>query len=105
LDEQITLQLAVQGSHSKINHSVLVDYRYQDIQARRTFFAANLSGYDMILGTSWLFQHKVNVVLNPTRVFVGSADSLPLQRIATAKVHTGAVGLEEDVLQAAREDC
>ncbi|KAF7371768.1 CCHC-type domain-containing protein [Mycena venus] len=61
LDEPITLQLAVQGSRSKINHSVSVDYRYQDIQAKRTFFVANLSGYDMILGTSWLFQHKASL--------------------------------------------
>jgi hypothetical protein len=31
LPEPITLQLAVQGSRSKFNHSVIVDYRYQDI--------------------------------------------------------------------------
>ncbi|KAF8126237.1 hypothetical protein K438DRAFT_2001507 [Mycena galopus ATCC 62051] len=58
LADPITLQLAVQGSRSKINHSVTVNCRYQDINADRTFFVANLSGYDMILGTAWLYQHK-----------------------------------------------
>ncbi|KAJ7465209.1 hypothetical protein FB451DRAFT_1402919 [Mycena latifolia] len=39
LEDPITLQLA-------------------DITEEHGFFVANLSGYDMILGTAWLFQHK-----------------------------------------------
>ncbi|KAJ6599947.1 hypothetical protein DFH09DRAFT_1303300 [Mycena vulgaris] len=58
LSDPITLQLAVQGSRSKINHSAKVKFSYQDISEEHTFFIANLSGYDMILGTAWLFQHK-----------------------------------------------
>lgn len=102
LSEPITLQLAVQGSRSKINHSVNVDFRYQEVHGPRTFFVANLSGYDMILGTSWLFQHQVTIGLNPARVCIGSADSLPLQGIATARVHTHAMDVGADELQAAR---
>jgi hypothetical protein len=37
-------------------------------------------------------------------VFVASPDALCFQGVATAKVHTGAVGLEEDALQAGREE-
>jgi hypothetical protein len=44
LHDPITLQLAVQGSRSKINHSVNVKFQYQDISEERTFFVANLSG-------------------------------------------------------------
>jgi hypothetical protein len=104
LTDPITLQLAVQGSRSKINHSVTVNCRYQDINADRTFFVANLSGYDMILGTAWLYQHKVSIGLNPARVLIGSSDALPLQGVATARVLAGAATLKEDVIQAARDE-
>ncbi|KAJ6525356.1 hypothetical protein B0H19DRAFT_1084901 [Mycena capillaripes] len=52
LEDPITLQLAVQGSRSKINHSVNVKFSYQDIDEEHNFLLANLSGYDMILGTA-----------------------------------------------------
>jgi hypothetical protein len=79
LEDPITLQLAVQGSRSRINHSVSVNFQYQEVRSRHTFYVANLSGYDMILGTSWLYQHKVTIGLNPARVCIGSADTLPLE--------------------------
>jgi hypothetical protein len=104
LEDPLTLQLAVQGSCSKINHSVNVKFKYQDITEERTFLVANISGYDMILGTAWLFQHKVSIGLNPSRVCIGSAESVPLEGVATAKVFSGATGLKEDVLQAARDE-
>jgi hypothetical protein len=104
LADPITLQLAVQGSRSKINHSVTANCRYQDINAERTFYVANLSGYDMILGTSWLFQHKVSIGLNPARVLIGSSDALPLEGVATSRVLAGSTNLIGDALQAAREE-
>jgi hypothetical protein len=104
LTDPITLQLAVQGSRSKINHSVTVNCRYQDINSARTFFVANLSGYDMILGTAWLYQHKVSIGFNPVRVLVGSSDVLPLEGVATSRVLAGATTSKEDVLQAVREE-
>jgi hypothetical protein len=103
LDEPIVLQLAVQGSRSRINHSVSVTLKYQDVCGPRTFYVANLSGYDMILGTAWLYEHKVTIGLNPARVCIGSADALPLEGVATAKIYTNAMRTEGDVLQAARE--
>jgi hypothetical protein len=104
LEDPLTLQLAVQGSRSKINHSVNVKFKYQDITEERTFLVANISGYNMILGTAWLFQHKVSIGLNPSRVCIGSAESVPLESVATAKVFSGATGLKEDILQAARDE-
>jgi hypothetical protein len=58
----------------------------------------------MILGTSWLFQHKVTIGLNPSRVCIGSADILPLQGIATARVHTHAMDVGLDAIRAARAE-
>ncbi|KAJ6570703.1 hypothetical protein B0H10DRAFT_1839920, partial [Mycena sp. CBHHK59/15] len=104
LDKPITLQLAVQGSRSKINHTVSVDFGYQDIKCPRTFYVANLSGYDMILGTSWLFQHKVTIGLNPARVCIGSADCLPLQGIATARIYAHGVKVDGNAVNAARDE-
>jgi hypothetical protein len=37
LEEPIVLQLAVQGSRSRINHSVTVNLKYQDVHGPRTF--------------------------------------------------------------------
>ncbi|KAJ7674411.1 hypothetical protein B0H17DRAFT_852020, partial [Mycena rosella] len=104
LDDPITLQLAVQGSRSKINHSVEVKFSYQDITEKHSFYVANLSGYDMILGTAWLFQHKVSIGINPARVCIGSADAVPLQVVATARVFAGAAGLSNATLQSARDE-
>jgi hypothetical protein len=81
-----------------------VDFRYQEVRNRRTFFVANLSRYDMILGTAWLYQHKVTIGLNPARVCIGSTDALPLEGVATAKVFTSAMKVESDSLQVAREE-
>ncbi|CAK5266417.1 unnamed protein product, partial [Mycena citricolor] len=58
LEDPITLQLAVQGSKSKINHCVTARFQYQDIDTQHSFYVANISGYDMILGTGWLSKHR-----------------------------------------------
>jgi hypothetical protein len=52
LKDPITLQLAVQGSRSKLNHTMNVQFSHQDISEQREFLVANLNGYDMILGTA-----------------------------------------------------
>jgi hypothetical protein len=56
LTTPLTLQLAVQGSRSKVNWGVNVDFAYQKINEKRYFDATNLSNYDMILGTPFLFR-------------------------------------------------
>jgi hypothetical protein len=87
-----------------IIHFLTVNFTYQDIKAPRTFYVANLSGYDMILGTSWLFQHKVSIGLNPARVCIGSADCLPLKGAATARIHSHSVSLDGDAVEKARAE-
>jgi hypothetical protein len=59
LDVPLALQLAVQGSRSKVNMRAMVELRYQDISKTRTFDVINLNNYDLILGTPWMHQHQV----------------------------------------------
>ena len=56
LEKPLGLQLAVQGSRSKINSCVNISYSYQNIKDSRRFDVANLNDYDMILGTPWIYQ-------------------------------------------------
>ncbi|KAJ3779573.1 hypothetical protein GGU10DRAFT_382255 [Lentinula aff. detonsa] len=51
LTKPLPLQLAVQGSRSKINWGVKTQFQYQGISEQRYFDVANLSSYDIILGT------------------------------------------------------
>ena len=61
----IPIQLAVQGSRSRINYGATAELCYQTIQEQRYLDVINLSGYDLILGTPWLFQHKITYGINP----------------------------------------
>ncbi|KAG5634969.1 hypothetical protein H0H81_000194 [Sphagnurus paluster] len=70
LQKPLPLQLAVQGSRSKVNFGTKVRLQYQDIDKERYFDIANLSGYDLILGTPWWFQHGISVGMNPACVVV-----------------------------------
>ena len=59
LAKPLSLQLAVQGSHSKVNCGTKVSFEYQDIKEEWYFDIANILSYDLILGMLWLFQHGV----------------------------------------------
>ncbi|GJE97660.1 polyprotein [Phanerochaete sordida] len=78
LAKPLSVNLAVTGSRSKVNHSVTVQLRYQGINAPRRFDVLNLDSYDAILGTPFLFQHSVLLGLNPTRVAIGSDTAQPI---------------------------
>ena len=80
LNDPVGLQLAVQGSRSKILFTVDAHLVYQDIfiSERWTFDIINLNDYDVILGTPWLYQHKVSVRFNPAQIGIGSRESLPI---------------------------
>lgn len=103
LNVPLALQLAVQGSRSKINSGAKVKFEYQKISEERYFDIINISSYDIILGTPWMFQHQVCVGLNPSRVVIGSDSSLPVEGTSVAGVASRAVSLEGDQLEAARE--
>ncbi|KAJ2911782.1 hypothetical protein MD484_g8631, partial [Candolleomyces efflorescens] len=48
LDRPLDLQLAVQGSRSKVNSTVSLHLKYQGIDEERTFYVINVSQYDLI---------------------------------------------------------
>ena len=96
LEKAIGLLLAVQGSRSKINTTVTAHFVYQGIDTERSFDVANLSDYDMILGTPWIYQHKVLVGLNPARIVIGSDEPLPLVAGGDTKYLLGATALAVD---------
>jgi hypothetical protein len=79
LAKLLTVQLAVQGSRSKVNYRTKVLLHYQEISSERYFDIINLQNYDLILGTPFLFQHQVLVGLNESQVIIGSRDPLPLK--------------------------
>jgi hypothetical protein len=70
------VQLAVQGSQSQVNYGVTAWIEYQGINVERYFDLINLQSYDLILGTSFLFQHHVMIGFHDTRVIMGSTTPL-----------------------------
>ncbi|KAF9540268.1 hypothetical protein CPC08DRAFT_738795 [Agrocybe pediades] len=95
--DPITIQLAMQGSRSKINAGTKVNIKYQNIDS-------NVSNYDLILGTPWIYQHSVCVGLNPARVVIGSDVPLPLKAGPETKFVVQAIDLANDEIEAAREE-
>jgi len=54
LDKPIILQLAVQGSRSKVNSRVGARLQYQSIDETCQFDVININSYDLILGMPWM---------------------------------------------------
>src|SRR5882762_5170248 len=63
----------------------------------------NLDGYDLILGTPFMFQHQVLLGFNPTQVAVKSAISLPLKGNQVTMLSSLATDLTEVRLSQLRE--
>lgn len=100
----VTLQLAVQGSRSKINAQATAHLKYENISVDRTFDIINISQYDVILGTPWLFQHSVCIGLGPTRVMIGSDAPKPILGKAVTSVAARAMTVETAARAAARAE-
>ncbi len=79
LKTALVVQLAVLGSRSKVNYKVNTQFEYQGINERRAFDIMNLSSYDLILGTPFLFQHKVMIGFNETRIIICSNIAMPIR--------------------------
>ncbi|TFY57697.1 hypothetical protein EVJ58_g6867 [Rhodofomes roseus] len=103
LAKPLPVQLAVHGSRSKINFSTTVELAYQDIKCKRRFDIVNLDNYDAILGTPFIFQHKVAISLNPTKIAVGSPVPLPIVGEDATEVSSAAADLLEGSLEPLRE--
>ena len=102
-EKSIGLQLAVQGSRSKINAMVFVQLTYQGVNESRQLDVINLNDYDVILGTPWIYQHQVCIGLNPARIVIGSDIALPIAADKDVKplLHTI---VPEIAISAARDD-
>lgn len=103
LTTPVKLQLAVQGSRSVIKYNVETRFQFQEIDESRKFDVVNLSNYDLILGTPWLYQHQVLVGFNPARITIGSNVSLPIEISPQAKPLANAITYGPDV-EAARKE-
>src|SRR6202035_2545190 len=68
------------------------------------FDIINLDNYDIILGTPFLFQHKVVIGFNPTQVGIGSDVPLPVKGEEAARVTSMATDLLERNLEALRQE-
>ena len=81
LDSLLLLQLAVQGSRSKVNVKAAVKLEYQGICETRTFDIININNYDLILGTPWMYQHQICLGFNLERVVVRSDSVLAIKEV------------------------
>ncbi|KAG9020934.1 hypothetical protein FS837_007741, partial [Tulasnella sp. UAMH 9824] len=79
LEKPMAVQLAVTGLRTVVNNSSTVEFEYQGIRENRRFDIINLENYDIILGTPFLFQHKVGLVFNPSKLAIGSEKALPME--------------------------
>ena len=103
MDKPLGLQLAVQGSRSRINSFVKVDYSNQNIRDSCCFDdVTNLNDYNVILGTPWIYQHQACIGLNPARIVIGSDKPLPIAAGTDTKYLLGAVSFSSnnDVMSA-----
>ena len=104
LDVPLSLQLAVQGSRSKVNSRATIDLEYQEISEKRTLDVININNYDLILGTPWMYQHQICLGFNPARVVVGSDTALPLKAGTDTKLMVSMMTLEEKRIDSVREE-
>ena len=79
LETPLALQLAIQGSRSKVNAVATVQLEYQGVNESHTFDIINLNSYDLILGTPWMHQHQLCLGFNPAWVVIGSDEPQPLK--------------------------
>lgn len=86
LETPLGLQLAVQGSRS------------------RHFDIINLNSYDIILGTPWLYQHRICVGLNPARLIIGQDNPAPIQHGQDTKLMVHNISLRDQELAAVRAE-
>ena len=86
LQEQMTLQLAVMGSRSKINYGAWADVDLGPITSSTYFDIANIDGYDMILGTPFMWEHGVSPIFKGDGWIMRDGCCLNLECIKVEKV-------------------
>ena len=104
LEAPLGLQLTVQGSQLKINFRARSHFQYQNIDEDHQFNIINLSNYDLILGTPWMYQHQVCLGFNPAWVVIGTDTALPIKKGADTKLMVQAIDISTDELEQACEE-
>ena len=99
----LSLQLAVQGSRSKVNAKASVKLEYQGINKAQTFDIININNYDLILWTPWMYQDQICLGFNLVRVVVRSKDALTIKSGVDTKLMTAGISLEECQLEDIRD--
>jgi hypothetical protein len=99
LDKLLMVQLAVQGLKTKVNYAGIAMLQYGNICCKQQFDIANINGYDLILGTPFIFQHKIMIRLNPTTVVVQSDAPLPIKGESVCVLTTHVMDLFEDQME------
>ncbi|EIW62206.1 uncharacterized protein TRAVEDRAFT_115206, partial [Trametes versicolor FP-101664 SS1] len=103
LAKPLPVHLAVQGSRAKINYGCRAVMEYQRTRSDRYFDIVNLLNYDLILGTPFLYQHRISLSFNPTAVLVGSDKPLAIEGKQVRVLESRAADVREGVLDAARQ--
>ncbi|KAF8232136.1 hypothetical protein L208DRAFT_1036465, partial [Tricholoma matsutake] len=68
------------------------------------FDIINISSYDLILGTPWLFQHQIMIGLNPSTVVVGSVEAQPLRGESVTRIASWAMNMYDDQLDRVHDE-
>jgi len=103
LAKPLPCQLAASGSRTMITCGVDTELRYQEIFEERHFDIINLENYDVILGTPFLYQHKVFLGFNPPRIVIGSVPIVQLDGPDVVEISSLAATLLEQDLDSIRE--
>ncbi|KAF9258020.1 hypothetical protein L218DRAFT_878056, partial [Marasmius fiardii PR-910] len=105
LERPIPVQMTVQGSITRIHHACVLDLEYQGIREQHRFDVLNIGSqnYDLILGTPFLFQHQVVLGFNPTRVFIGSVPSCPIEGEGMVEILSSAAEVVEQNIEHIRQ--
>lgn len=88
LDQPLSLQLAVQGSRTKVN----------------TLNIINITNHDLILSTPLMYPWGLSLSFNPARVVIGSDDARPLRSSPDTNLMVHSMSIEEHAIQRARDE-
>lgn len=80
-----------------------VKFEYQYIKSERTFDIDNISLYNLILGTSFLYEHSMCIGLNPAWVIIRSDVPLPMRAGVDTKPMVNMLSPVQNNLEAVRE--
>lgn len=104
LAKPLIVQLAVQGSRSTVKYCTDVQFSYAEVSGKRHFDIMNVDGYDLILGTPFIYQHEVLIGLNPPRVVIGSPQPKPLKGDQVTSLSSRLIDVLESKLDKFRDE-